>query len=507
MAVTSIIQCQILNAFSFNKNQNQIKKLSLAKLSPTQLLVNQKRCPQTKLEALANVVDDLEAAVKNGIQIDDPSMFSSLLETCFRLEAVEQGIRIHHLIPKTLLRRNVGISSKLLRLYSSNGYIDEAHQVFDYMYDRNSSAFAWNSLISGYTETGLYEDALALYFQMVEEGVDPDGFTFPRVLKACGGMGLIHVGQQVHREIIRCGYVNDGFVLNGLVDMYAKCGDIVKARKVFDKIPSKDIVSWNSMLTGYVKHQLLFDALVIFRFMIQDGYEPDSISISTILTAELSQKLVSQIHGWVLRKGTEWNLPIANSLILVYTNHGRLDLARWVFDEMPERDLVSWNTIISVHKNHRNALSYFNRMLNSNTSPDAITFVSVLTACAHLRLVKDGEMLFSKMTEKYGIIPSMEHYACLVNLYGRAGLIVEAYKVITDKMQFAAGPTVWGALLHACYVYKNVEIGEIAAENLFELEPDNDHNFKLLMQIYGKVKRVHDVERVRVMMVTRGIDC
>ncbi|CAI9273983.1 unnamed protein product [Lactuca saligna] len=111
------------------------------------------------------------------------------------------------------------------------------------------------------------------------------------------------------------------------------------------------------------------------------------------------------------------------------------------------------------------------------------------------------------MTEKYGIIPSMEHYACLVNLYGRAGLIVEAYKVITDTMQFAAGPTVWGALLHACYVYKNVEIGEIAAENLFELEPDNDHNFKLLMQIYGKVKRVDDVERVRVMMVTRGLDC
>ncbi|CAI9273984.1 unnamed protein product [Lactuca saligna] len=360
MAVTSIIQCQILNAFSFNKNQNQIKKLSLAKLSPTQLLVNQKRFPQTKLEALANVVDDLEAAVKNGIQIDDPSMFSSLLETCFRLEAVEQGIRIHRLIPKTLLRRNVGVSSKLLRLYSSNGYIEEAHQVFDYMFDRNSSAFAWNSLISGYTEMGLYEDALALYFQMVEEGVDPDGFTFPRVLKACGGMGLIHIGQQVHREIIRCGYVNDGFVLNGLVDMYAKCGDIVKARKVFDKIPSKDLVSWNSMLTGYVKHQLLFDALVIFRFMIQDGYEPDSISISTILTTDLSQKLVSQIHGWVIRKGTEWHLPIANSLILVYSNHGKLDLARWVFDEMPERDLVSWNTIISVHKNHRNALSYFN---------------------------------------------------------------------------------------------------------------------------------------------------
>ncbi|XP_024960502.1 pentatricopeptide repeat-containing protein At4g25270, chloroplastic [Cynara cardunculus var. scolymus] len=512
MAVS--MQCQTLNAFCFKKDtkkkrnqreQNQISEFSLPRSSPTQLLIYQKPSPRTKLQALGNVVDDLEASIKDGIKIDDPSMFSSLLETCFNLEAVEQGVRIHRLIPEKVLRRNVGVSSKLLRLYASNGYIEEAHQVFDYMSERNSSAFAWNSLISGYSEMGLYEDALALYFQMVEEDVEPDGFTFPRVLKACGGLGLIHVGEEVHREIIRRGYGNNGFVLNGLVDMYAKCGNIVRARKVFDKIPSKDVVSWNSMLTGYVKHELLFDATVIFRRMIQDGFEPDSISISTILTARPSLKLVSQIHGWVLRKGTEWSLPIANSLIFMYSNQGRLDRARRLFDKMPERDLISWNTMISVHNKHPNAIVYFNRMLNANISPDAITFVSVLTAYAHLRMVKDGERSFSMM-EKYGIIPSMEHYACLVNLYGRAGLIDEAYKVITDKMQFAAGPTVWGALLHACCVHGNVEIGEIAAENLFEMEPDNDHNFKLLMQIYGEVGRLEDVERVRVMMVSRGFD-
>ncbi|GJX28462.1 pentatricopeptide repeat-containing protein [Tanacetum coccineum] len=137
------------------------------------------------------------------------------------------------------------------------------------------SAFAGNSLISGYSQMGLYEDALVLYFQIVEQGVEPDGFTFPRVLK------LIHVGEQVHHEIIHCGYVNAGFVLNGLVDMYAKCGDIVRARKVFNKIVSKDIVSGNIMLTGYVKQELLFDVLVIFRRIISDGYEPHSVSIST----------------------------------------------------------------------------------------------------------------------------------------------------------------------------------------------------------------------------------
>ncbi|KAI3808874.1 hypothetical protein L1987_24837 [Smallanthus sonchifolius] len=211
--------------------------------------------------------------------------------------------------------------------------------------------------------------------------------------------------------------------------MYAKCGDIVKARKMFDKIAFKDIVSWNSKLTGFVKHDLLVDASVTFRQMMLDGFEPDSLSVSTILTPGLPMKLVAQIHAWVIRRGTEWDLPIANSLIRVYANNGRLDSARWVFDEMPERDLVSWNSIISVHNKH----------------PDVFVY-------------------------------------------------------------FQPGPTVWGALLHACYVYGNVEIGEVAAENLFELEPDNNHNFKLLMQIYDEAGRVQDMERVRMMMVSRGFD-
>lgn len=163
----------------------------------------------------------------------------------------------------------MGVSSKLLRLYASFGYMENAHQVFDEMTKRNVSAFAWNSLISGYAELGFYEDALALYFQMEEEGVEPDHFTFPRVLKACGGIGSIQIGEAVHRHAIRSGFAGDVFVLNALVDMYSKCGSIVRARKVFDQIVCKDTVSWNSMVTGYTRHGLLFEALDIFDQMIQ----------------------------------------------------------------------------------------------------------------------------------------------------------------------------------------------------------------------------------------------
>ncbi len=489
-----------------NKNKNTTTNIiSFPKPTPTPLLINQKPYTQTKTQALDAVVNDLEASIERGIKIDT-EIFSSLLETCYHLQAIDYGIRIHRLIPTNLLRKNVGLSSKLLRLYASCGHVDKAHQVFDEMYKRDASAFPWNSLVSGYAELGLYEDAIALYFQMEEEGVEPDMYTFPRVLKACGGLGLIQVGEEVHRHVVRSGFANDGFVLNALVDMYAKCGDIVKARKVFDKITFRDSVSWNAMLTGYVRHGLLVEALDIFGQMLQEEYEPDSVAISTMLTSLSSLKPALQIHAWVLRQGFEWNLSIANSLIGVYSNRGKLDRARWLFKHMPERDVVSWNSIISAHSRLPEVLTFFEQMEDAGTVPDSITFVSMLSACAHLGLVKDGQRLYSMMRGKYRINPVMEHYACMVNLYGRAGLIKEAYAIIVETMEFEAGPTVWGALLYACLLHRNVDIGEIAAEKLFELEPDNEHNFELLMNIYSNVGRLEDVERVRMMMVERGLD-
>ncbi|KAH0979076.1 hypothetical protein GBA52_006253 [Prunus armeniaca] len=488
-------------------NQNQSNNsLSFAKTIPTPLIIYHKPHSQTKLQALDAVVNDLEAAIGKGINVDTET-FASLLETCYQFQAMDYGLRVHRLIPRSILRRNVGISSKLLRLYASHGYIEEAHQLFDEMPKRDVSAFAWNSLISGYAELGLYEDAMALYFQMEEEGVEPDRFTFPRVLKACGGIGFIQIGEAVHRHIVRLGLLNDRFVLNALVDMYAKCGDIVKARKVFDKITSLDHVSWNTMLTSYMRHGLLLQALDIFHEMLHEGHQADSVAISTILAAaESSLELVIQIHGWVIRQGVEWNLSIANALIAAYSNHRKLNRARWLFCHMPERDVITWNTMISAHSKSPEALLFFEQMESSGALPDSITFVSILSACAHLGLVKDGERLYSVMKNRYRISPIMEHYACMVNLYGRAGQIREAYGIIVDGMEFEAGPTVWGALLYACYLHGNVDIGEVAAERLFELEPDNEYNFELLMKIYGNVGRLEDVERVRLMMAERGLD-
>ncbi|KAJ4706197.1 Pentatricopeptide repeat-containing protein [Melia azedarach] len=494
------------------KQISQAKNTSFSsypKSSPTPLLTSPKPTAQTKFQALDSVIKDLETSIQNGITVDT-EIFASLLETCYQLKAIDHGIKIHRLIPTNLLRKNKGITSKLVRLYALCGLIDEAHQLFDQMSTRTTFAFPWNSLISGYAELGQYEDSIALYFQMEEEGVEPDQFTFPRLLKACAGLGLIRVGQKVHRDAVRFGFGYDGFVLNALVDMYAKCGDIVKARRIFDKITCKDLISWNSMLTGYIRHGLLVEALHVFRGMIQNGFEPDSVAISAILANVSSCPLRigagAQIHGWVLRHGVEWNLSIANSLIVVYSNGEKLDQACWLFDHMPEKDVVSWNSIISAHCKDPKVLMYFEQMERDGILPDHITFVSLLSACAHLGLVKDGERLFSVMREKYGINPRVEHYACMTNLYGRAGLIDEAYRMIVEKMEFEASPAVWGALLYGCYVHGNVDIGQIASQKLFELEPDNEHNFELLMGIYRNAGRLEDAERVERMLADRGLE-
>ncbi|KAL0304772.1 UNVERIFIED_CONTAM: Pentatricopeptide repeat-containing protein, chloroplastic [Sesamum calycinum] len=420
-------------------------KLPFPRSHPTPLLTDQKFQSQSKLHALETVINKLESSLKNGVVINDPQIFASLLETCFQLKAIDYGIKIHRLIPEKLLRKNVGISSKLLRLYACNGQVEKAHEMFDVMPDRNSSAFPWNSLISGYAEEGLYEDALALYFQMVEEGVEPDQYTFPRVLKAWR---------------------------------------------------SGDDSSW---------HGLIVEAMSILWWMIEEGCEPDSVTLSAFLTSMLPYKIGTQIHGWVFRRGTEWNLSVANSLIVFYSNQDQLEKVKWLFECMPKRDVVSWNSIISAHSKDSAAIEYFSRMMDSDASPDGITFVTLLSACAHLGMVKDGERMFSMMVERYQISPSMEHYACMVNLYARAGLISEAYDFVVNRMEVEAGPTVWGALLYGCYLHGNAEVGEIAANHLFELEPDGEHNFELLIKIYRKAGRYKDVERIRSMM-ERGLE-
>nr|UPT48415.1 pentatricopeptide repeat protein AaPPR52 [Agave angustifolia]UPT48435.1 pentatricopeptide repeat protein AaPPR74 [Agave angustifolia] len=488
--------------------KHQLLSNSYPKPSPTPLLITPLPSSLPKDQAFTRILKEIQSSIERGVRVDT-SIFSSLLETCFQLKSPLHHVTLlRSLIPPSLLRSNAGLSSKLLRIYAVLGRVEQAHQLFDLMPERNKmNAFAWNSLISGYVERGLFEDAMAIYYQMEEDGVEPDQFTFPRVLKACAGIGSVQHGEAVHRHIVRSGFGNDIFVLNALIDMYAKCGDILKARHIFDLIVDRDSVTWNSMLVGYIRHGLVLEAMDTCRGMISARLEPDSITLSAMLAKFSSvEKLGLEIHCWVLRRGLEQNLSVANSLIGLYSECNQLSRAVMIFQSIQEKDLVSWNAIISAHRRDPRVLCLFQEMEECGQLPDKVTFVSLLSACANLGMVEDGQKLFSKMVEKYKIRPEMVHYGCIVNMLGRAGLVEEAYDIVSNVMPFDAGQTVWGALLFACSVHGNVDIGEIAAERLFELEPDNEHNFELMMKIYRNAGLLEGIERIRRLMRERGLE-
>eukprot|EP01018_Ginkgo_biloba_P028492 Gb_18745 [translate_table: standard] len=461
-------------------------------------------CKEGRLKEALEVVHVMD---QQGIPVDS-DCYAFLLDSCTKSKALAEGRQVHTHLLNSGIERSVFLWSKLVSMYAQCGSLGEARLVFDNMEKRN--VFSWNAMIAGYARQGFCEDALTLYEQMQRAGVRPDKFTFPRVLKACAGLEALGKGKEVHYHIIRCGFESDVFVGNGLVDMYAKCGSTETARQVFDKMPQRDLISWNAMLAGYSQNTHCDETLELFREMDQAVMKPDSVSLATVLPACAFLGALQQgkeIHQYIIRNGIELNVFVGSALIDMYSKCGSIENARHVFDKISPRDLVLWNAMIKaygIHGYSQNALTLFRQMQLSGKEPDNITFLALLSACNHAGLVNEGRQYFDSMRKKYCITPRVEHYACMVDLLGRAGLLDEAQNFI-QKMPIEPNASVLGALLSACRVHCNVEIGERAAECLFALEPENAGNYVLLSNIYAAAGRWDEVTKVRAVMKDKGL--
>lgn len=236
-------------------------------------------CSEPRLKEALDMVDAMD---QQGISLDADN-YASLLDSCAKLKALHEGRRIHAHMLNSGIKPTVFLWSKLVNMYSQCGKLEDAREVFDKMPERN--VFSWNAVIAGYARHGLCEDALRLYLQMQGSGAQPDKFTFPRVLKACAGLEALHQGKEIHGDIVRRGLESDVFIRNALIDMYAKCGSLETARALFDKMPQRDIVSWNSMIAGYGQSGYCDEALKLFREMFLAGMKPDAVSITCGLSA------------------------------------------------------------------------------------------------------------------------------------------------------------------------------------------------------------------------------
>ncbi|KAK9271928.1 hypothetical protein L1049_002294 [Liquidambar formosana] len=341
---------------------------------------------------------------------------------------------------------------------------------------------------------------------MLDERIRPSRVT---VLNAMACVHRENEADDICRVVMDNGLDMDQPVQNAAMGMYARCGRIDIARRFFDGILNKDLVSWTSMIEAYAQADLPFEALELFKQMKWHGIIPDYVTLlSGIHACSVSSSFQQArfIHGFITRNFFEFQVALETALVDLYVKCGSIKYARKVFDRMQERNLISWSTMISgygMHGHGEEALYLFDRMKTS-LKPDHITFVSVLSACSHGGLIAEGWKCFNSMIRDFGVSPKPEHYACMVDLLGRAGRLVEARNFI-ERMPITPDAGVWGALLGACRIHLNVELAEIAAESLFNLDAENPGRYVLLSNIYASSGKRNEADWIRALMRRRRV--
>ncbi|KAJ7546432.1 hypothetical protein O6H91_08G040200 [Diphasiastrum complanatum] len=352
------------------------------------------------------------------------------------------------------------------------------------------SAFSWNVRLEKLVKDGQHMKAINYFRHMEAERVSMDTFTFVSVLNACAHLRTLNEGRRIHAKIIQSGFECHIFVGNGLINMYAKCGSIVEARRVFNNMVARDVVSWNAMVVGYVKCGDGLKALELFLRMRQGGVEPNTITFVGSLNACASLAALEQgrlIHEQIRQMGLESDPFLECCLIDMYTKCGSITDARKVFDNMGSHNVVPWNAMIlgyALHGLGKEALRLFDQMCKAGAEINSSTFVSLLTACNHGGLVDEGEYCLESMNAVYGIEANLKHYSSLVDLLGRCGHLGGAEDMVT-KMWCQPDHLVWMTLLSACNTHGNMRLGEKAAKRLLQLDPENTAAYVLLSNIYG----------------------
>eukprot|EP01018_Ginkgo_biloba_P036697 Gb_40434 [translate_table: standard] len=454
-------------------------------------------------EALALSYEMQETGMK-----PDKFTFPFLFKACAGLSALQEGKEIHNQVLRRGFESDVFVGTALIDMYSKCGKVELARHVFDKMSNRN--VVSWNAMIAGYVQSGHAIEALAIFDKMQLADVKPNSSTLVSVLPACAQLEDLQRGKSIHDYIIQNGFEKDVSVGNSLVALYCKCGIVEVAHRLFDKMSNKDLVSWNAMIAGYAQKEYANEAVMLFDQMQLAHLKPNSVTMVSVLPAYAQLAALHQgkgVHGYIIRRGFESDVFVGTALIDMYAKCGSIDIARRVFDKMHNRNVVSWNSIIAgygMHGHGGDALRLFGQMQRTGMKPNNITFLCVLSACSHAGLVEEGWQYFYCMSSDHCILPSVEHYACMVDLLGRAGHLDEA-KDFIENMPVEPDHTVWGALLGACRIHGNIELGECVAEHLFTLQPNHTGYYILLSNIYAAACRWDDVEKVRARMKNRGL--
>lgn len=435
--------------------------------------------------------------------------------------------------------------------YAFNYDCDGARMMFERMelegFEPNS--VTWTSLLSSHTRCGRHEEALELFGLMRLKGVGPTAEALAVVLSVCADLAAADTGEMIHGYVIKGGFEDYLFVKNSLICMYGKCRIVEHAQKSFMEMKTKSLVSWNALITSYTESGLCDEAfeiftqleksngypvmrpniiswsaviggfaskgrgeesLELFRRMQLTGVLANSVTICSVLSAcaELAAlNLGREIHGYVTRSMIDGNILVGNALINMYTKCGSFKAGHLIFENLDGKDMISWNSMITAYGMHglgEIALRIFYQMIESGFKPDNVSFVAILSACSHAGLISEGRSLFDQMSRVHGVEPKMEHYACMVDLLGRAGLLQEASDIV-NNMPMQPNPFVLSALLNACRMHRNTSVTEETAAHICNLRAEATGSYMLLSNIYAASGRWEESAKVRISVKTKGL--
>ncbi|KAE9610674.1 hypothetical protein Lal_00029734 [Lupinus albus] len=451
---------------------------------------------------LPRAMHALETMEKHGVYADAVT-YSNLIKCCLAHKAVREGKRLHHHVfsngyaPKTFL------INTFLNMYVKFNLLEEAQKLFDEMPERN--VVSWTTMISAYSYVKLNDMAMKLFVLMVREGVMPNMYTFSSVLRACERLYDV---KQLHCSMVKVGLESDVFVRSALIDVYSKLGELLEAMNVFREMVTGDNVVWNSIIAAFAQHSDGDEALYLYKSMGRASFPADQSTLTSVLRACTSLSLLElgrQVHVHVLK--FDQDLILNNALLDMYCKCGSLEDAKFIFNRMAGKDVISWSTMIAGLAQNgfsMEALNLFGSMKVQGPKPNHITILGVLFACSHAGLVNEGWYYFRSMKTLCGIDPGREHYGCMLDLLGRAGKLDDMVKLI-QEMNCEPDVVTWRTLLDACRAHRNVDLAAYAAKEIQKLDPQDIGAYVLLSNIYANSKRWSDVAEVRKAMRVRGL--
>lgn len=418
----------------------------------------------------------------------DQASLTAVLSACDGIDYLGVCKMLHGLVTSAGYDTEITVGNALITSYFKCSCFDSGRRVFDEIMERN--VITWTAVISGLVQNEFYEEGFNLFVKMRSGLVSPNYLTYLSALSSCAGLQALKEGCQIHAIVWKLGIQSDMCVESALMDMYSKCGSLDDAWRIFKLAQMTDEVSMTVLLVGFAQNGFEDEAIQIFVKMVKEGIEIDANTISAVLgvfDTGTSLGLGKQVHSLVIKKAFGANIYVNNGLINMYSKCGELEESVKVFTKMQQKNQVSWNSIIAAYARHGDgfkALLLYEEMKSQALKPTDVTFLSLLHACSHVGLVHRGMEFFDSMQKLYRITPRMEHYACVVDLLGRAGLLNEANSFIKG-LPMKPNALVWQALLGACGIHGNMKMGKYAADQLAIAAPDSPVPYVLMANIYS----------------------